>query len=200
MVDIITSEAKARQIQTAVGADIDTVLNFAIPVGDAIVINGVELTIADGSPTQVAVAEAAGTVILALTSDAAPGDFVALGEGSAFAADPGGGAGAFLYADYSMIIDPMEATETGTISMQSLQYAWDWRAMDVDRRPLTTEIMNFIVAISTVGINMDMAMTIAFQRVRLTKGDLGLLQPGTRIIRIPEVPAVGVSGRVGRIL
>lgn len=198
MAKILTSETAARWINTAETGDLEVDLNFNIQTGDAIVINAVDVAITLGATTA-ANSEVAGTLGLALTIDAQASDIPGFSAADEFDANSMGGPGMFLFMDFAWQIAFAEATESGAITMLPQTAAWDWRALDVDKRPLTTEIMRGLVNVLAVAIGFDLAMTIWYQRVQLEKGDLGILQPGTRIIRFPVIGQTGTAGRVGRI-
>jgi len=198
--DVLTTEIKARALQSAIAADVASNLDFSIPVGDAIVINGIEIQAVLGTAVIQAVAEGNGTLALCLTPDGVATDVPGISDTTTFDVNPLGGVGGILFFDYSFILNPMEATETGVTSFTAPPVAiWNWRSLDVMKRPITTEFMRVLINTMAVAVTVDFAITLSYQRIRLHKGDFGLLQPGARIIRFPDIPEGGFDGLVGRI-
>jgi len=198
MVTVLTSEAQGRVIQTAEAADFKFPMDFAIPTGDAIVVNGLSILVMPGSP-DTAAGQSAGTILVSLTTDGAVANIPSFGGVDEFDANAMGGTGGLAYMDYSFLWMFPEATETGGLALNSNVGIWDWRSLPVNDRPLTTEIMEFAATLEIAALNMDFTMTIAYQRVHLTQADLGPLQPGNRIIRFPNIPEAGWTARIGRV-
>jgi len=197
MVDLLTSELTAINQLVAEAADGVQNLDLNIVQGNVAVINGVDM-LAQLTTQAGGDSESSGVIGFSLTTDPDAGDLTDWEAGGdvAVAIEAAGG-GVVAVFPYQFQVDLLTSGMYVAVPQRA---RWDWRGMDVDRRPSTTEITRLLHAVSLSSTDIDVRIQIYYQIARLTPTELGRFPLGQRVLRLPSPEPRGTAGPAGRVL
>ncbi|HIA04559.1 MAG TPA: hypothetical protein EYN66_22130 [Myxococcales bacterium] len=174
-------------------------LDVGAGVGQVVIVNGAQVTIGPAeNPAQEVGEISEGTWALCLTNDVTAGDIgAAFGQTGTDANEADNLA--FAVQDYSLRFG---MTSSGATHVWSRTWAFNYRALEFTRRPMSNVTMRFVFENVTSSLEYDVGVLIYYQLAQLEDGDLNLgsiLPVGARVVRNMQIPDEGIQGPVGLI-